>query len=73
MLKSLFGWVVGPLPSVLLVNKAFEEAFMREPWPGGAPCAMGNSCCECMFIDKNAPVQKFVGVAFDPLGEAYKH
>jgi hypothetical protein len=69
MLESLFGGISGPSPSVPLVTKAFEEAFMREPGPGEVACSMGNRC-ECMFIDRNA---QFIGVAFDPPGEAFEH
>jgi hypothetical protein len=62
MLENLFQHTTGemeePVKDVPILSKAFEESFMRQPYPGERPCVMGE-LCECMQIDKTNP---FIGV-----------
>ena len=62
MLENLFQHTVeevdDPVKDVPILSKAYEESFMRQPYPGERQCVMGD-LCECMQIDKTSP---FIGV-----------
>jgi len=54
ILENLFGRDSYDQPDVPVITRAYEEAFMREPFAGERPCVAGEMC-EAMHIDPTTP------------------
>lgn len=54
ILENLFGRDSYEQPDVPVIARAYEEAYMREPFAGERPCVAGEMC-EAMHVDPTTP------------------